>query len=65
VVLHAVDEREIDAAFATAAHKRIAALIVGANPFFYSRRGQIVALAARHAVRRSMNGPTMSGPAAS
>lgn len=41
---------DIDAAFATAAEKRCEALMVGADPFFTSRRHQIVALAARHAI---------------
>ena len=46
----ASSEREIDAAFAMLAQRRIGALFVGNDVFFYSRRGQIVALAARHAI---------------
>jgi putative tryptophan/tyrosine transport system substrate-binding protein len=46
----ASSEREIDAAFAMLAQRRIGALFVGNDVFFYSRREQIVALAARHAI---------------
>jgi putative ABC transport system substrate-binding protein len=49
-VLHASSERELDAAFATLVQQRIGALLVGADPFFTTRREQLVALAARHAV---------------
>jgi putative tryptophan/tyrosine transport system substrate-binding protein len=49
-ILRASSEREIDAAFETIAKARIHALAVAASPFFDTRRGQIVALAARHAV---------------
>jgi putative ABC transport system substrate-binding protein len=50
VVLSARTERDIETAFAAVARQRLAALLVGADPFFNSRREQIVALAARHAV---------------
>jgi putative ABC transport system substrate-binding protein len=49
-VLHASNPSGIDEAFAAAAHEQIPALIVAADPFFNTRREQIVALAARHAV---------------
>jgi hypothetical protein len=49
-VLSASTDSEIDAAFANAARERIAALAVGADPFFDKRRDQLAALAARHAV---------------
>jgi len=49
-VLRASNEREIDAAFATLVEHRVDALLSGSNPFFESRREQLVALAARHAV---------------
>jgi putative ABC transport system substrate-binding protein len=49
-VLNASTEGEIDAAFASLAQLRAGALVVGGDPFFVSRRNQIVALAARHAV---------------
>ena len=41
---------EIDAAFATLARERPDALFVGNDPFFISRRVQLVHLAARHAI---------------
>ena len=48
-ILHAATEAEI-AAFATLVDTRPNALVVGAAPFFNSRRDQLVALAVRHAV---------------
>jgi putative ABC transport system substrate-binding protein len=48
VLLKAGRENEIDSIFASLAQQRIGALLVGADPFFASRRGQIIALAARH-----------------
>ena len=49
-ILQASAENEIDAAFAALVQMRAGALVVGADPFFNSRREQIVALAARYAV---------------
>jgi putative ABC transport system substrate-binding protein len=49
-ILKAGAESEIDAAFATLVRPQASALIVGADPFFFSRRDQLVALASRHAV---------------
>jgi putative tryptophan/tyrosine transport system substrate-binding protein len=46
----ATTEREIDSAFASLAQPRIGALVVASDPFFNSRRQQIVALATRLAV---------------
>jgi putative ABC transport system substrate-binding protein len=47
LVLNASTEAEIDTAFAELSQQRIAALIVGTDVFFLSRRDQIVALANR------------------
>ena len=49
-LLHASSESDIDAAFASIVQQRAAGLLIGADPFFDSRRNQLVALAARHAV---------------
>jgi ABC-type uncharacterized transport system substrate-binding protein len=49
-VAHASDEGSIDTAFATIADQTPDGLIVGADPYFTSRREQIVALAARYAI---------------
>jgi putative ABC transport system substrate-binding protein len=49
-ILRANNERDIDAAFATLVQQRTDALLVAHDPFFFSRRNQFVALAARHAV---------------
>jgi putative ABC transport system substrate-binding protein len=49
-ILKAGSESEIDAAFATLVQLHAGALVVGADPFFLTRRDQLVALASRHAV---------------
>jgi putative ABC transport system substrate-binding protein len=46
-VLKAADEAEIGAAFAAVAQMHADALIIASDPFFFSRRDQIVALASR------------------
>jgi putative ABC transport system substrate-binding protein len=50
LVLTASTEREIDSAFATLVQQRVGALTVSPDAFFDSRRDQIVALTARHAI---------------
>ena len=49
-VLKAGNDGEIDAAFATLVELHAGALVVAADPFFNSRREQLVALTAHHAV---------------
>jgi putative ABC transport system substrate-binding protein len=49
-ILKAGTESEIDAAFASLVQLHAGALVVGTDPLFISRREQLVALAARHAV---------------
>ena len=48
--LRAGTEHDLDSAFAILVREGAHAVLVGADPFFNSRRGQIVALAARFAV---------------
>jgi putative ABC transport system substrate-binding protein len=50
LVLNASTPNEIDVAFATLRQRRAGALYVGGDPFFTSRRQQIVALTARDAI---------------
>jgi putative ABC transport system substrate-binding protein len=49
-VLKASSERDIDSAFLTLNERRATALLVAGDAFFNSRREQLVALAARHAI---------------
>ena len=49
-VLKATTKDEIDRAFASLAKLRVGGLVVGSDPFFNSRRAEVVALAARFAV---------------
>jgi putative ABC transport system substrate-binding protein len=49
-VVAASDRAGIEAAFATLVQKRVDALLVGADPFFYARRLQLATLALRHAL---------------
>ncbi len=47
-IIKAFTESEIDAAFASLVQLQAGALVVGADPFFTTRREQLVALAAHH-----------------
>jgi putative ABC transport system substrate-binding protein len=49
-VLNASNDGDFDTAFATLLELRAGALIVGSDPFLFSRRDKLVALVARHAV---------------
>ena len=49
-ILKAATESEIDAAFATLLRLHASALLISADPFFNSRREQLLTLASRHAV---------------
>ena len=49
-ILKASNEGGIDAAFATLAQLRAGALVVAADPLFFSRREQLVSLTARQAI---------------
>jgi putative tryptophan/tyrosine transport system substrate-binding protein len=50
IILKAGTESEIEVAFGSLVELQAQALLVGADPFFNSRREQLVALASRHAV---------------
>src|SRR5262249_4083299 len=50
VIVRANAESDFDAAFSTLVQQRAGALLVCSSPFFNGRRGQLVLLAARHAV---------------
>jgi len=49
-ILNASTEREIDTAFVALVQQRVAAFVIQPEPFLFSRRDQLVALASRHAI---------------
>jgi putative ABC transport system substrate-binding protein len=49
-IIKATNESELDATYVTISQMRAGALMVGNDPFFTSRRAQIVAVAARLAI---------------
>lgn len=49
-IANASSEQDIDAAFASLSQQGVGALVAGVDPFFDTRRDQIVALAVRYAV---------------
>jgi putative ABC transport system substrate-binding protein len=55
IVVNASTEAEIDTAFAELSRQRITALLVGADPFFLTRRDQFVALANRSQIATMYN----------
>ena len=48
LIVQAHTDSELEAAFVTLVHQRAGALVVGADPFFITRRDKLVELAARH-----------------
>ena len=50
LMVNAAHEREFNAAFATVVQASAGGLLIGASPFFFSQRRQLVALAGRHAL---------------
>ena len=49
-IFSANSERDFEPAFSAMAEERIGALVVSADPYFSSKRGHLIALAARHAL---------------
>src|SRR5262245_56387470 len=49
-IIHAENERDVDSAFRAMAQEKVSALLVATDPFFNSKRDQIVSLAAHYAI---------------
>jgi len=49
-ILNASTEREIDTAFVTLVQQRVAAFVIQPEPFLFSQRDQLVALASQHSI---------------
>jgi putative ABC transport system substrate-binding protein len=49
-IIHAENERDVESAFASMAQMKVGALLVATDPFFNSKRDQIVSLSARYAI---------------
>ena len=49
-IVNASSERELDAAFATLAERRVGAVVVSSDPFYFTRRDRLIGLAARYAL---------------
>jgi ABC-type uncharacterized transport system substrate-binding protein len=54
-VVEADNRHAIEAAFATLVRSRSEALLIGTDPFFFSRRVQLATLAARHVIPAAFN----------
>jgi ABC-type uncharacterized transport system substrate-binding protein len=50
LIVKVIDEREFHAVFATMVQQSAGGLLIGSSPYFLSRRRQLAALAARHAL---------------
>jgi ABC-type uncharacterized transport system substrate-binding protein len=50
LIVEAASDREFKAAFATIVQAGVGGLLIGASPYFFSQRRQLVALAGRHAL---------------
>jgi putative tryptophan/tyrosine transport system substrate-binding protein len=50
VVFHATSEQDFETAFASLVRDKADALVLGGDPFFYSRREQLIALARRYEI---------------
>src|SRR5262249_38670350 len=54
-VVKADNNRAIETAFAILVRTRVEALLIGTDPFFFSRRVQLATLATRHAIPAAFN----------